>query len=290
MTHERAGDYYALSCAIVCALGNIPAKVALDNLTPELFQFYYFGIGFLMTSVYLIKPGPRLEVMTTSGKAFGLIFILSLLFSFGVYTFIVSLKLIEPATVSFLSRFEVILTVIFAFIVLRERLRLIELIGGVIALSGIFVLKYKTNMVISEAASLMILSSFFFAVAEILVKKYIDIIGVIRFVFWRNLIMVVIFYGILIYQGQQFYLIDNRTLLLAAAAAFLLPVMGRITYIEALRRIKISRAALVTQSTPLFTALFALTILGTYPTPVEWLGGVLIIAGVVVIKLTSDGR
>ncbi len=285
MTSERSGDYYALSCALVCALGNIPAKAALENLTPELFQLYFFGFGFLMSAVYLIRPKARQEVFTTSPKSFLLIMILSILFSFGIYTFISSLKLIEPATVSFLSRFEVLITLVFAFIFLKERLRPIEIIGGIITIGGLVVLKFKTNMLISQAATLMILSGFFFAAAEIIIKKYIDKVGTIRFVFWRNFIMIFIFYGILVYHNQQLYLPDNKTLLIIAAASFLLPVMGRITYIEALKRIKISRAALITQATPLFTATFALLILGTYPTPIEWLGGGLIILGVVVIKL-----
>ncbi len=288
MTSERSGDYYALSCALVCALGNIPAKVALENITPELFQLYFFGFGFLMSAVYLVRPKARQEVFATTSKAFLLILILSLLFSFAIYTFISSLKLIEPATVSFLSRFEVLVTVVFAFIFLKERLRPIEIIGGIITIGGLIILKFKTNMVISQAATLMILSSFFFATAEIIIKKYINLVGTIRFIFWRNFFMIFIFYGILVYHNQPLSLPDNKTLFIIAIASFLLPVMGRLTYIEALKRIKVSRAALITQSMPLFTAIFALLILGTYPTPIEWLGGGLIILGVVVIKFKVE--
>ncbi|MCP4705095.1 MAG: DMT family transporter [candidate division Zixibacteria bacterium] len=284
MTSERSGDYYALVCALVCSVGNITAKIGLRNITPELFQFYLFGFGFLMSAAYLIRPKARDEIFATDKKALGLIFVLSLLFSFGIYTFISSLKLIEPATVSFLSRFEVIAVLLFAFIFLKERLKLIELIGAFITIGGIFVLKFKTNIVISQAASLMILSSFFFAIAEVLIKKNINIIGTIRFIFWRNLFAILIFYGILIYHNQQVILIDYGTMFLTAITAFLLPVMGRLTYIEALKRIKVSRAALITQSMPIFTAIFALIILGTYPTLIEWFGGALIILGILIIK------
>ena len=285
MTRERSGDYYALSCALLCSIGNITAKIGLRSVTPELFQFYLFGFGFIMSAAYLIRPNARKEVFTTNKKALGLIFVLSILFSFGIYTFISSLKLVEPATVSFLSRFEVIFLLLFAFIFLKERLKPIELIGGLITIGGIFVLKFKTNMVISEAASLMILSAFFFALAEIIIKKNINLVGTIRFIFWRNIFAVFIFYAILIYHNQPIIIIDSNAMLLTALTAFLLPIMGRFTYLEALKRIKISRTALITQATPLFTAIFALLILGTYPTPIEWLGGGLILLGVVVIKL-----
>lgn len=290
MDQERSGDFYALSCAVVCGLGNIPAKAALENLTPELFNIYYFVLGFLFTALYLFKRKTRKEVFSTGPRVFFLILILSILFSLGIYTFMTSLKMIDPATVSFLSRIESIVILIFAYIILKERLRPIELIGGIIAVGGIFILKYKTNMVISKAATLMILSAVFFSTAEIIIKKNIDIIKTTPFVFWRNLLNIGIFYIILTIQGQRLQMPESQTIPLIAAAAFLLPVMGRATYIEALKRIKISRATLISQSTPLFTALFAFIILKTLPTPIEWLGGGLIIFGVIIINLTKLAR
>ena len=286
MKPERTGDFYAIACALVCGLGNIPAKAALENLTPEIFNLFFFIAGFLISSLSVFKRSSRQEIFSTSRKAFGLILILAFIFTFGLYTFIIALKLIEPATISFLSRFEVILTVILAYIILRERLRPIELLGGLIALGGIFILKFKTNIIISHAATLMILSSFFFAAAEIIVKKYINLIGTMRFLFWRNLFMIFIFLAILLIRGQALHLPTTRELLLIISAALLLPVLGRATYIEALKRIKISRATLLTQSTPLFTAAFAWIILSSLPAPIEWLGGSLILAGVVVVRMT----
>jgi drug/metabolite transporter (DMT)-like permease len=139
--------------------------------------------------------------------------------------------------------------------------------------------------VISHAATLMVLSSLFFAVAEIIVKKNVYLIGTARFVFYRNLLLIFIMYALLKVRGQSLHVPSSKTLLLIFAAALLLPVLGRATYMEALKRIDISRAALITQSTPLFTAFFAFVILATYPTPIEWLGGGLIIAGVIVVQL-----
>ncbi len=287
MKPERAGDLYALVCALICGLGNIPAKAGLENVSAELFNFYFFLFAFIISLLTLLNGKSRREILATRPKSFLIIVGMSVLFSMGIYTFITSLKMIEPATVSFLSRIEVIFTVVAAFIFLKERLKAIELVGGAVAILGVILLKYDTTVEISRAATLMIASAFFFTVAEILVKKFVNEIGTVRFVFIRNLFAVCFFFLILNVRGKSFYIPDNYTLLMAFLSALLLPILGRLTYINALQRINISRAALITQSTPLFTALFALIFLNTFPTPMEWLGGMLIVLGVVIVRMTG---
>ncbi len=287
MKPERIGDSFALICALVCGLGNIVLKVGLKDIPTELFSFYFFLFAFVISLFMLYKPDVRKSIIHVPGNILGLLGLLSILFAFGIYTFQSSIRLIEPATVSFLSRFEVIVTIVLAYMILKERLKSIEIIGGIIAVLGVLVLKFETTMTISRAATLMILSSFCFGTAEVIVKKYVHQLGTIRFVFYRNLFSIAIFYGLIKYHGQELYVPDTPTLFWAALAAFLLPVLGRATYMEALKRINISRAALISQSTPLFTALLALLILGSIPTSTEWFGGVLIIFGVVIVKLSK---
>jgi len=287
MKPERLGDLYALVCAFVCGLGNIVLKVGLKDISTEQFSFYFFVFAFIISLFPLLKPEHRHSIIHVPGNMLGLIGLLSILFTLGIYTFQSSIRLIEPATVAFLSRFEVIITIVLAYMILKERLRCIEIVGGIIAVAGVLILKFETTIAISQAATLMILSSFFFGTAEVLVKKYVNQLGTIRFIFYRNLFAIVIFYGMVQIRGQDLALPEPEILASAALAALLLPVLGRATYMEALKRINISRAALITQSIPLFTAVFALILLSTIPTPIEWLGGILIIAGVVIVKISE---
>jgi len=287
MKPERLGDLYALVCALVCGVGNIVLKIGLADISPELFNFYYFSAAFILSLFSLFKTSWRREIVKTELKVIGLIGLISLLFTFGIYTLICSIKLINPATVSFLSRLEVIIVIIMAFFFLKERLDRIEIVGGILAVSGVLVLKLQSTLEVSQAATLMIISSFFFAAAEISVKRFVKLIGTMRFVFFRNLFASVIFYFMLKISGEGLTYPGHKTLGLAFLAAFLLPILGRATFIEALKRIDVSRAALINQSIPLFTAFFALIILNTVPPPIEWLGGGMIIVGVIIIKLMT---
>ncbi len=286
MKPDRLGDFSALACAVVCGVGNVVLKIGLADISPELFSFYYFAAAFALSWFLLFRREWRRDILHARPKVIGLIGFLSLLFSFGIYTLISSVKLINPATVSFLSRLEIIIVIILAYLLLKERLHRVEIIGGLIAVAGVMVLKFHATIDVSKAATLMIISAFFFAVAEIAVKRYVDHLGTMRFIFYRNLFTVGIFYIVLKVSGQSLTYPGHKTVFWAVLAALLLPILGRATYMEALKRISISRAALINQSTPLFTVLFALLILKTIPAPIEWLGGGMIIAGVIIIKLT----
>jgi len=57
-----------------------------------------------------------------------------------------------------------------------------------------------------------------------------------------------------------------------------------------MKSINISRASIIVQSQPFFAAAFALIILGTFPPPKELIGGLLIVAGVITIKLIEKRR
>ncbi len=289
MKARRAGDLFALSCAISCGLGNIPAKSALEKLSPEVFNFYMFVFAWIFSSFTLLGKENRKEIASPNPKILALIFFLAVAFAVALSFSMTGLKMLQPATASFMSRFEVVLTVTLAYMVLKEKLSVLEILGGMIALGGLFILKYKTNMVISQGATMMVLSALFFASSEIIVKKNISKIGTASFLFYRSLFLIPILFVIVLIRRQKFILPDFKTLLLVALAALLLPVIGRATYQMAMKRIDISRAALISQSTPIFTAIFAFLILSAFPSPIEWLGGGLIIAGVVIVKL-SEGR
>lgn len=286
MNPKRTGDLAALTCALACGLGNIPAKVGLTSISPELFNFFLFLAASVFSALSLFKARYRAEVTQIRSSTLALIFVLSLLFAIALTLNMTALKLLEPATASFLSRFEVILTIALAYFILREKLGFMEILGGGIALAGVFVLRFKTNLVISQGSSLMILSGLFFATSEIIIKKNIATISTVSFLFYRNIFLIPILLGIILLHGQPLYMPSGKTVLLIAAASLLLPVIGRATYQTALKRIDISRAALITQTTPLFTALFAFLLLRTLPSPIEWLGSGLIILGASVVSFS----
>lgn len=284
--HKRTGDLFGVLCALVCGLGMVPHKHVLsEGITPELFNLFFFGFAFLISNGMLISRSRRKVIFHIRLKALGLIVLLSLFLSIAIHFYSTALDKTEPATASFLARMECVVTVFLAIVFLKEVLRKLEIVGGAIALIGVFVLMFTRSGGTAEAAMLMLVSSFFFGLSETLLKKNLKLVGTTQFLYWRNLSMTVFFVLILQGRGQAFSVPEGDLLWLIAAASLLMPILGRAFYIEAMKRMNISRVALVTQLTPLFAALFGYIFLESVLSLQKWVGGGLIVVGVVVLEL-----
>jgi drug/metabolite transporter (DMT)-like permease len=197
--------------------------------------------------------------------------------------------LAEPATVSFLSRLELVTTLILAGIFLKERVTLSESAGLILVIAGIIVMRYKASVELSRAVALVSVSALFFGAGEVLIKSRISWINHRALIFYRNVFMTAIFLAAGLVTGQLAWIVDGRMLLILLVAGILLPYLGRLGYLKAMQNISVSRASIITQSQPFFAAVAALVVLGTFPTWRELLGGLLIVAGAVAIKLIEMG-
>ena len=110
-----------------------------------------------------------------------------------------------------------------------------------------------------------------------------------RFVFLRNVLVLAAFAiggavrGELAPAGPRF-------LAAAAGVALLAPTLARIFHATALKTLELSKTAVVNQAQPLFAAAAALILFETMPTPVQWAGGALILAGCSAVILGAGGN
>jgi drug/metabolite transporter (DMT)-like permease len=191
----------------------------------------------------------------------------------------------EPATVSFISRLELAVTIILAAVFLKERMNPAEFLGLILVAAGLFVMRYQASFELSNAIVLVALASVLTGLAEVTIKSRINWISDRCFVLYRNTIMAAIFVFAGLVTGRLSWISDFTILGLMLIAGICMPYLGRIGYLKAMRNINISRASIVTQSQPFFAAAAALIFLGTFPSPKEIIGGLLIVAGVVAIRL-----
>jgi drug/metabolite transporter (DMT)-like permease len=208
-----------------------------------------------------------------------------MIFASGMFCYMTSLTLVGPATVSFISRLELVVTIVLAGIFLRERLSKWELIGLVIVATGIIIMRYGASFELSRALLLIILGTFFIGSGEVLIKSRIDWIDPRTFVFYRNIWMVIIYAVSSMLMGKSLRVPDNHTVLMIVTAAFFMTYLGRLTYLWTMRNIPVSRAAIIVQSQPFFAGVIALVFLDIFPSMREIVGGICIVAGVIFIRL-----
>lgn len=286
--NQLRGDLWAVVSALTTGAGLIAAKVVLREINPISFNLWLFGIG---SVIIMIDAGFNRKVKETlrvNQKQLLFLFVIAILFAGATFCFFSAIKIAQPGTVSFLSRMELVTTLVLASLFLKERLRWPEFVGLAIVAVGIFVMRYGASMELSRAIILVSIEAILIGVAEVLIKSKINWINHRSFIFYRGLFMVGIFYivGSLGNVGGGLMVPDKlETWLVLVVAGIFLPYLGRLGYLKAMKDINISRAAIIVQSQPFFATIAALTILGTFPTFREIMGGLIIVGGVVCIKM-----
>ncbi|MCP4569600.1 MAG: DMT family transporter [FCB group bacterium] len=279
------GDMWAVVSAVATGGGFIAAKAALQTLPPITFNAYMFGIGMLAVVVDAVISRKVAVMLKVSFRQLAFLFIVAILFCGAVFCLNTALAQSEPATVSFLSRIELVSTLLLAAIFLKERISKSEIIGLLIVTAGIVVMRYDASVELSRTVMLITIGSFMFGAGEVLIKSKIDWMDYRTFIFYRNLFMSVIFFIISSLWGKWVWVDDGNLMMVLIVAGIVLPYLGRLGYLKAMQNIDISRASIIVQSQPFFAAATALAILGTFPPFKEVIGGLLIVAGVVTIKL-----
>jgi drug/metabolite transporter (DMT)-like permease len=279
------GDFWAVTSALTTGLGLIAAKAALETINPLTFNTYIFVLGTFVILIDAAISDTMNETIAVRPAQLLFLFIIAVFFCGSTLCLYTAVSLTEPATVSFLSRLELVATLILAGVFLKERVSPAESAGLILVIAGIIVMRYDASVELSRAVALVAASSLLSGIGEVLLKSRINWISWRSVVLYRNLFMAIIFLIAGFISGRISWVSDFRMLLLLVVAAILLPYMGRLSYLKAMRNIDISRASIISQSQPFFAAVAALVLLGSFPSLKEIIGGLLIVAGVIAIRL-----
>ncbi len=284
------GDIWAVISALATGSGLIATKVILGSLNPISMNSQVFFIGGVILFIDSVLTGKIQQTVQIRFRQLLFLIIISFIFCGATLLLFSALRLVEPATVSFLSRLELAVTLILASVFLKERISLAESAGLILVLAGIVVMRYDASVELSRAVLLVIASSLLFGAGEVLIKSRINWIEFRALMFYRNIFMGIIFAIVGHIYGNYILATDARLVMLLLVAGFFLPYLGRMGYLKAMKNINVSRASIIVQSQPFFTAAAALLILGTFPSLKEMVGGILIVAGIITIALLEMRR
>jgi probable blue pigment (indigoidine) exporter len=195
-----------------------------------------------------------------------------------------ALTTLDTGVAVFAGRAEMLVIVGLGALLLGERLRWLEILGAVVAIAGLTLMCLPGDG--SDGVRIevlwILLGAVGFGSGEILAKVALREIDANTFVLGRSVLLALAWVGIALARDGA--TVPAPYVLLAAAAAALLgPVGARILYMHALRTLTVSRAALVAQVHPLCAALVAFAVLGERLSAREWLGGLVLLAGTVLI-------
>jgi len=292
-TKPALGYGFAVLAAMISALAWITAKPVLGYLDPLSFSLSQLGLAAVYSFLWLAFRRRIGWITRISPGQWTFLVVIALLFLSAVYTMWIGLSRLPVTAASLLSRLEILVTVFLGMALLGDRFRPKEIAGAVVLFLGVVVLRYQAPASFAEGFWMMVLSSMLFGLIEVMIKTRIHVIPPDVFAFARNgLVFAAFFIAALwrvLLEGDTWWkgIVDwngiQRGLPLIAATALAGPFLARTLYLHALRNLDISRAAVINQSQPLFVALYSSVLLRALPTRREWTGGLLILAGALLL-------
>ena len=272
---------------IFLGFGFVIAKPAMTELPP----FLLMGLRFTFVALILIWwfPIPRGFLKK--------IFIVSLIANTMQYSITYTgLSLIDASAAVLLVQTEVPFGVVFAYFMLKEKPTLRALIGISIAFIGVYILTGSPNLDGKFfGVSLVIIGSAVWAFGQVLVKPLSKEINPLALVAWLGLFSGPILIGLSsIFDGNTIAYFKNASLKSWMIAMYLGFIMQPITYgcfYYVLKNNPLYKVLpIVTMGIPPTGLLAAIFILGEKPTPELFIGGTIILIGVIMIVFTKTKK
>ena len=272
---------------IFLGFGFVIAKPAMEYLPP----FLLMGLRFTFVALLLVWwfPIPRGFLKK--------IFFASLIANTTQYSITYTgLSFIDASAAVLLVQTEVPFGVLFAYFMLKEKPTLRALIGIAIAFIGVYILTGSPNLDGKFiGVSLVIIGSGVWALGQVLVKPLSKEINPLALVAWLGLFSGPILITLsAIFDGNPFNYFRTATVEAWMIAIYLGFIMQPITYgcfYYVLKRNPLYKVLpIVTMGIPPTGLLAAIFLLGEEPTKELFIGGVIIIIGVILIVFTKPEK
>ena len=273
---------------LVDSLHFIFARMLLPHLPATTSSFYVLMVGTVETAVFL---GLRRQIKWQIFRD-NLWFFLAVGFLVAVATAVsfAAIAYIDPGSASLVAQTYTIFTLGLGLFWLRERLRPLQLVGAALAIIGVFVISFQQGEIGSllRLGSLLVLvSNLAYALHTAVVKRYGDGIEFGNFFLFRigSTALFLLFFSL--GRGEMSWPAAPVWLILLLVGTVNITI-SRVLYYLALRRLKMSIHTILLTLSPALTILWSLALFGERPSPQGFIGGTIIVAGVLLVTLNQS--
>lgn len=261
------------------------ARRLVPYIGPEISALYVQGASALIFGIYAINSGQlQWQVLRRH-----LWFFLTIGFLIGISTNLgyTAVQYIDPATASMLGKVSALFGVALGLFWLRERFTFWQWIGAALAIMGSFIVAYQPGGDLQSQSAqigsgLVLIATFLYAIHTAVVKRYGGGIDFVNFFFYRLFCTTL---ALLILAGGAGVLVvpPADAWLWIMIIGLVDVVISRVLYYVALRRLNMSIHTMLLTLSPVATLLWAFLWFGTYPGGRELLGGLTVMAGVLIV-------
>ena len=259
-------------------------RMLADRLPPLTSAFYVLLVATIEVGLYMaIRREIDFSVLRKHALFFASIGLLIGVATLMSYT---GVGYVDAGTASLLSRSGTVFGLLLGVLWLRERLSRLELVGALFCIVGGFTIVYQPADVLRLGSLIILGASFAYALHVAIVKRYGDEIEFVNFFLFR-IASTTAFLWVFALAGGGLVRPDlEATLVLILVGSFDV-VLSRVLYYWALRQMRLSVHTLILTLSPVVTVLWGLALFGELPTRQAIIGGLIVIAGILII---SRGR
>ena len=287
------GYFFALIATLAFSNVYIFSKAALNEVHLAQFGIYWFAIGTIVSLVFAFRNKKLQQLKTLTKKQVRILLILGILEILTTTTFFISINIIpDPSVTSFLGNMFPVMVTLGGVFILHERFGWIEAIGVVLALFGAFLISYtggtSLKTLFIHGTGMVLINAFFATTATLVVKVHVKKISPELLVLNRSTWLLV-FSMIMFFVYSQSFVIPVSALKNIAIGAILGPFLAIIAVYYSYTYIEASRSAIVQSLKGIFVLIGAYLFFHTFPAKHQLIGGILTVAGVMVMTFAQAG-
>jgi drug/metabolite transporter (DMT)-like permease len=278
------GYIFALSSPFFAACATVVGKWNLENISALLLSAMIFSIATVIMSAAYIPFNNFRKIFTIKPRGWMWLLLFTLSSFLAIWLFWAGIKKIDPSLGAFLNRSEVMIAILMGIIFLGERFNRLETLGAILSIGGIVIMRLSLRVEYTEGFWLVLAGSFFFGMTEFFSKKTVRYAPPIIAVYLRNLMMSIMYWLILAGGDFNFEGLEKVWPGVLALGIFG-PILSRMIYMMALKRLELSKVAVISQTQPVYVIFLALIFLQQLPTFREIVGGLFLLIGCLIMVL-----
>jgi drug/metabolite transporter (DMT)-like permease len=275
------GALLAVASAACISVTFIASKQAMRDLAPLAFTPIWFAVASLWgIGFYLLRDGPKPP--TGLGASVRPILLLGLLNGTANLLLFMAINLGDPTLAAFFSRSETIYSVFLGALLLGERMRRYQWLGVAVAIAGAGLITFRAGRVVWLMFLILLVSNFFLALSTLVAKKHITAVRPLILSTIRTIVMSVMLGLIGLMAGQLAWPRPTAWLWIIGGS-FFGPFLSYVLFYKGLVYLDLAKGAVIRAMQPLFVAIYSLLLFGTLITLQQFMGGMLMIIGVVLM-------
>lgn len=271
-----------ISLLLVDSLHFVFARLLHDQLHPATSVFYVLLVATVQVAGFAWTQGQlRFTVLRHQPWLFAAI---GFLVAASTLVNYIAVAYIDPGTASLLAQASILFGLAFGVLWLKDRLSRQQWLGVMVAFAGVAIITFQPGDYFRVGSLLVLCSSFMYALHAALVKRYAQEMAPVEFFLFRLasttgfLLLFAAGSGHLAWPAWSVW-----PLLILVGTVDV--VISRTLYYLALRRLKMSLHSIVLTASPVVAIAWSLLLFGLLPEPRAWLGGIAVLAGLLLATL-----